>query len=308
MVMMAQGINGTYFLKNVGTQKYLAAGSYWGTHAIVNEVGLDFILVSANGKVTIDSQVTNGGTKHFLNGEYVDGNSFDWSFNAVGNGAYTISNGEKYLTAGADGLVTLADNASAATAQWVPVTIADRLALLNAATDENGVDASFLIKGSTFSRNDLRNSAWIRTKSGGNETVAGPSAERTSYGCEYWNNTFDIHQKIENLPNGVYEFRIAGYGTNGSTYIYANDTENAFLNTTGAANFATALDEIAAGAYTGNTTGKVAVVGNTLKIGVKRTENKKQDWAVFDDARQCAGSIDAFRIRGGESSAEYRCK
>ena len=29
---------------------------------------------------------------------------------------------------------------------------------------------------------------------------------------------------------------------------------------------------------------------------------------VFDDARQCAGSIDAFRIRGGESSAEYRCK
>lgn len=285
MVMMAQGINGTYFLKNVGTQKFLAAGSYWGTHAIVNEVGLDFILASSNGTVTMDSQVSNGGANNFLNGEYVDGASFGWTFTSTGNGAYTIGNGEKFLTAGSDGLVTLADNAAAANAQWKLVSPADRLASLNAATAENSVDASFLIKGATFSRNDSRNSAWVHSKSGGNETVAGPSAERTSYGCEYWNNTFDISQTLENLPEGIYEFTIAGYGTNGTTYIYANDTEAAFVNTEAAADFGSALDAIAAGSYTGNTTGKVVLLGNTLKIGVKRTENKKQDWAVFDDAR-----------------------
>ena len=283
--LSAQSINGTYYLKNVGTQKYLAAGSSWGTHAIVNDIGLDFAIASADGKYTIDSQVSNGGTNNFLNGEYVDGASFGWTFTATANGAYTISDGTKYLTAGTDGLVTLADNASATAAQWTLVTPTERLAELNAATSNKGVNVSFLIKGATFSRNDLRNSAWVRTKSGGNETVAGPIGERTSYGCEYWNNTFDIHQGIENLPEGFYEFTIAGFGTNGTTYIYLNNTEVPFANTTGAANFGTALDEIAAGGHTGNTTGKVAVMGNSLTVGVKRTVNKGYDWTVLDEAR-----------------------
>ena len=285
LATMAQSLSGTYYLKNVGTQKYLAAGSYWGTHAIVNEVGLDFTLAQSDGKYTFDSQVSNGGAKNYLNGEYVDGAAFGWTVTAVGNGAYTISNGEKYLTAGQDGLVILAENADADEAHWTFVTPDERLAALSAATADNGVDASFLIKGSTFSRNDLRNSAWVHTKSGGNETVAGPSAERTSYGCEYWNNTFDIYQTIENLPEGIYEFTISGYGTNGTTLIYANQTEVPFIHTTAAANFGAALDEIAAGSYTGNTTGKVAVLGNSLTIGVKRTVNKASDWTVIDDAR-----------------------
>ena len=78
--LSAQSISGTYYLKNVGTQKYLAAGSSWGTHAIVNEVGLDFIITPANGKYTFDSQVSNGGASNFLNGEYVDGASFGSCF------------------------------------------------------------------------------------------------------------------------------------------------------------------------------------------------------------------------------------
>ena len=285
MVLVAQNINGTYYIQNAGTNKFLAAGSYWGTHAIVNDIGLDFTINGTNGKYTLDSKVSNGTSQNFLNGEYVDGAAFEWTFTPVAGGKYTISDGTKYLTAGTDGLVTLTDNATEQAAIWSLVTLDDRMATLSTATAENGIDVSFLVKGATFSRNDTRNSAWVFTKSGGNSTIGGPTGERTSYGCEFWNNTFDISQSIENLPDGTYEFTIAGYGTNGTTYIYANDTEKAFVNTTSAANFATAIDEIAAGLHSGNTTGRFVLLGGKLKIGVKRTSQVAQDWAVFDEAR-----------------------
>ena len=293
--------DGKYYILNKGTEKYLAAGSNWGTHAFVNAEGLDYTLAFADGKYTLDSQVSNGGNNHFLNGEWNDGAAMGWTFAEVAEGVYTISNGTAYLTAGEDGRVTLAADATVAAAQWTLVAAADRdaanLATLEAATAENGVDATFLVKGANFNRNDLRNQAWTATKSGGNQTIAGPSADRATYGCESWNNTFEVSQTIENLPDGIYEFTIAGYGTNGTTKIFANDTEVAFVNTESAANFGAALDEIAAGSFTGNTTGKVTVIGGILKIGVKRTEQVGADWAVFDNARLTyfgAPSADAY--------------
>ena len=280
--------DGTYYIYNVAAQKYLAAGASWGTHAVVNAAGLDYTVALADGKYTLDSQVSNGGANHFLNGEWNDGAAFGWTIEKVAEGVFTISNGEKFLAAGEGDLVSLVDEATEA-AQWEFVAAADRnaaqMATLAAATEENGVDATFFIKGADFNRNDLRNAAWQATKSGGNQTIAGPNGDRQTYGCESWNNTFDVNQTIENLPEGVYEFSIAGYGTNGTTYIYANETEMPFVNTTGAANFGAALDAIANGEYTGNTTGKVTVISGTLKIGVKRTEQVGQDWAVFDNAR-----------------------
>ncbi len=52
----------------------MAAGSSWGTHAVVNADGLDYIITATDGKYTLDSQVSNGGNSHFLNGEWNDGN------------------------------------------------------------------------------------------------------------------------------------------------------------------------------------------------------------------------------------------
>ena len=282
--------DGKYYIYNVGTQKYLAAGSNWGTHAVVNETGLDYGIALADGKYTLDSQVSNGGVKNFLNGEWNDGVAFGWTLAEVAEGIFTISDGTNYLTAGANDVVTLAADATVEAAQWkvIPADsiIAAKLAAFATATAENGVDATFLIKGANFNRNDLRNSAWTHTRTGGNETFAGPSEERTTFGCEYWNNTFEVSQTIENVLEGIYEFSIAGFATNGTAKIFVNETEADFVNT-GAndKNFRQVLDAIAAGEFTGNTTGKVNVIGGTLKIGVKRAENKAQDWTTFDNAR-----------------------
>ena len=287
--------DGSYYFKNVGTQKFLAAGADWGTHAVVNEDGLDFVVNFVKGKYTFDSQVSNGGNNHFINGSaadgpWTDGASYGWTITKVADGKYTLSNdGGQFIIAGENGKLTFTDDASDEAAQWTVIAAADvdaaNLASLDAATAENGVDATFFIKGANFNRNDLRNAAWTHTRNGGNETFAGPSGNRSTYGCEYWNNTFEVSQTITNLPDGIYEFTIAGFATNGTAKLFANDTEADFVNTdANGKDFAGVLDAIAAGEFTGNTTGKVTVIGGTLKIGVKRTSNVNQDWTTFDKA------------------------
>lgn len=282
--------DGAYFLYNVGTGKYLAAGADWGTHAVVNEVGLDFgVAYLGGGKYTLDSQVSNGGASHFLNGAWNDGVAFGWTFEEVSEGVYAISNGSQYLTARADDFVELG-NEKSANAQWQLKTYEDRFATFATATPENGVDATFMIKAWDFSRNDLRNSSWTHSRSGGNETFAGykdPTWEQCKYfGCEYWNNTFQVEQTVTNLPDGVYEFSISGYGTNNTTYIYANGQQQLFVNTASDANFNTALQNIFSGSHTGNVSGKFNVIGDgTAVIGIKRETNSNKDWTVFDKAR-----------------------
>ena len=287
---------GKYYIYNVGTKKYLAAGADWGTHGVVNEVGLDYDIAfnDEDGTYTLNSQVSNGGTSYYVNGSDVngpwnDGAAFGWTFTKLADGVYSISTGDRFISVGENDKVGFAADATAENAQWTLISAEEflktQLATMEAATAENPVDVTFLIKGTDFNRNDLRNNAWKATKSGGNVNIAKPDGNRATYGVEFWNNTFDFSQTIENVLEGVYEFSISGYGSNGTTYIYANETSAAFVNTQTAANFATAVDAIANGEYTGNTTGKVNVIGNTLKIGIKRTEQVGQDWAVFDKAK-----------------------
>ena len=301
--------DGTYYLYNVNTGLYLAAGATWGTHAVVNGTGLDYVLVFNDGKYTIDSQVSNGGNSHFLNGEWNDGAAFGWTFNQVGDGIYTISDGTNYLAAAEDGNVTFVADASEA-AEWKIIPsdeiLAAKIAALANASADNGVDATFLIKGANFNRNDLRNGNWTVSRIGGNVTVGGPGGNLANYGCEFWNNTFEIYQGIANAPEGVYEFSIAGYGTNGTTKIFLNDTEVEFANTTTAANFQSALEAIAAGEYTGNTTGKVNVKDGWMTIGVRRSEQVGADWTVLDNARLTyygLATIDSYRIAYEEAMA-----
>ena len=120
----------------------------------MNADGLDYTLTQADGKYTLDSQVSNGGNNHFLNGEWNDGAAMGWIFAAVEGkeGVYTISNGEKFLTAQENGEVTLADDATAEAAQWTLKTLEARIAELATATAEAPVNATFLIQDANFCR------------------------------------------------------------------------------------------------------------------------------------------------------------
>lgn len=305
---------GTYYLKNVATGKYLAGGSSWGTHAIVDAHGIDLgLAVLDDGKYTIDTQLSNGGEKHYLNGVYCDGAAFGWTFaltkTAAGENAVTISDGTNYLTT-AEGTdeVSLAANDDDYS-KWVVLSAEDRMAELQTATADNGKDASWLLPGRNFGRNDLRNSKWT-----GKLSIGG---DNTNMCAERFNTTFDVYQTIS-VPNGLYKVEVQGFYRNGGyadaaakhvdgseqllAAVYANTAEtplqsifteagqlDAGVTTDGIDgkfpnSMANASAFFSAGLYN-NVVENVAVVDGTLTVGVRKSEAVTNDWSIFDNFR-----------------------
>ncbi len=292
---------GTFFLYNVGTGKFINVGDKaagWGTNAYLTaEYGLDFTFELNGGAYNLNSQISNGGSNYYLStGLWCDGAATPWTFTKVDRtdiNAYTISNGDSYIVANEGGTdIEYVALSGTERDQWQLIGSSDILANLQANTAD-GVKrtvATFFISDPDFGRNDMRRPKWSFTNDGGNVTVPGYGVNQgnnPNYGCEFWNNTFDIHQNLTDLPNGIYEFEIYGYGTNGTTYVYATTadgtTSKVFKNQTSAANFQTALNNI--DNYGGNVTGLVQVTDGTLTIGVKRETNSSADWTVIDQAR-----------------------
>ena len=306
--------DGTYYLYNAAIGQYMAAGSSWGTHAVTNAAGLDYTLAfTEDGKYTIDSQVSNGGNSHFLNGEWNDGAAMGWIFAPVegAEGVYTISNGESFLTAqGENGEVLLQGDATAAAAQWTLKTKEQRVAELAAATKDAPVNATFLIAANNFGRNDLRNkAAWT----GDDYSVGG---DNTNMNAEKWGGNsqlFDIKQTIE-LPNGVYKVTWNGfYRYNNTTentndvaaaahaegtevinsFVYLNDTDialtsiadEAAVEAFGKMPFSQGDASAAFGQNIYEQTAEVTVEEGTLTIGIKKIEHLGTDWTVWDNFR-----------------------
>jgi len=305
---------GTYYIKNVATGKFMAAGSSWGSHAIVDDHGFDVKLATLEeGKYTIDTQISNGGVKNFLNGEFTDGASFTWTFIATtatdGTPAFYINNGEKNLSAqegNQDVVLQTTDNDYA---KWVFVTEAERIAALANATAEAGMDATWLIKGHNIGRNDKRNNTW----QGGVK----PGGDNTNMNAEKYNTDFDVNQTI-NVPNGKYVLEVQGFYRNGDNKTAApahlNGSENlyakVYANTVEASLLSVYADagKVDAGSTAEGIEGKfpnsqadaskffsagaynlaldpVVVSDGILKIGVKKVEKVAADWACFDNFR-----------------------
>ena len=305
--------DGTYYLYNAAVGQYMAAGSSWGTHAVTNAAGLDYTLAfTEDGKYTIDSQVSNGGNSHFLNGEWNDGAAMGWIFAPVegAEGVYTISNGESFLTAqGENGEVLLQGDATAAAAQWTLKTKEERVAELAAATKDAPVNATFLVADGNFNRNDLRKAAWTGDDFG----VGG---DNTNMNAEKWggnSQNFDIKQTIE-LPNGIYKVTWNGYyrynntteNTNDvaaaahaegteviNSFVYLNDTDYALTSIAdeaaveafGKMPFSQGDASAAFGQGLYEQTAEVTVEEGTLTIGIKKIEHLGTDWTVWDNFR-----------------------
>ena len=304
---------GTYYLKNVATGKYFAGGSSWGTHAIVDAHGIDLgLAVLDDGKYTIDTQLSNKG-KQYLNGVYCDGDAFGWTFaltkTAAGENAVTISDGTNYLTT-AEGTdeVSLAANDDDYS-KWVVLSVEDRMAELQTATADNGKDASWLLPGRNFGRNDLRNSKWNGTPS--------INGDNTNMCAEKFNTTFDVYQTIS-VPNGLYKVEVQGFYRNGGyanaaakhvdgseqllAAVYANTAETplqSIFTEAGKVDAGVTTDGIdgkfpnkmteasaffSAGLYN-NVVENVAVVDGTLTVGVRKSEAVTNDWSIFDNFR-----------------------
>ena len=283
--------DGKYYIYNVGTKKYLAAGANWGTHAVVNATGLDYEIKAADGKYTMDSQISNGGANNFLNGEWNDGAAFGWTIAKVSDGIFTISNGENFLTAGENGIVTLAADATVEAAHWTMKTLDERLAELAAATVEAPVDATFLIQDADFGRNDLRKSAWKMEAS--NQNLSGGEDGNGTVGnnnAESYHSTFTLSQTLSKAPAGKYKMTAQGYyrqddnATEDIPVFYANDKTAEFPAKTGSENSMTdAAKSFSAGQYTIEPIEFTVFEDGLLTIGAKGTATHQ--WVIFDNFR-----------------------
>lgn len=276
--------DGKYYIKNVATQKYLAAGHSWGTRSIANNVGLDFTVTAAEGGYTLDSQVSNGGASHFLGDNlYVDAAAHPWVITEA-EGYVTIKNGNGFLYVDANDEIQQTAEESEAT-QWVMISAADRFASLATATQANPVDATFLIQDANFNRNDQRQSAWGMTAN--NKNLSGGNNENNC--AESYHSVFTLSQKLANAPYGIYELKAQGfYRQDGSDVenlpvIYANGETSVFPEKTGAENsMSDASVSFTNGLYPIAPVKVLVTKEGALTIGAK-LENNANLWCIWDN-------------------------
>ena len=274
---------GKVFVQHVATGKYLGAGASWGTHAVLNDTGIDYALTTnSDGTKNFDSQVSNGGAKNFLNGEWNDGEAFGWTVSQLSNGNYTISNGSQYLSAGNDNLVVLSDNAD----EWRFITVGERKEAMAAATSSAPVDATFLIKGANFNRNDKRNDNWTVSDDCTNRNLSGGNNENNC--AESYHSTFTISQVVEDAPAGTYTLTIQGFcrqdggAAEDAPVFFANEETKAFGPLTGTENSMTdASVSFTSGLYTMEPITVVVAEDGTLTVGVKGTGTSQ--WVIWDN-------------------------
>ena len=276
--------DGQYYIYNVGMQKYLAAGDSWGTHAIVNETGLDFELVCNNGMYTIDSQVANNNSAHYLNGAWTDGQAYYWTFNEVEDGVYTISDGANYLTAMDNDIVDLSSEKTDGSL-WKLKTLRDRLAELNKATENAPVDATFLIMDANFGRNDLRRAYWSISAS--NWNLSGGNNMNNC--AESYHSAFTLTQTLHNAPAGKYEMTAQGFYRDDADgepapVFFANDKTTPFPMKMGSENSMThASASFTDGLYTIDPIKVTTYDYGQLSIGAQGTAVNQ--WVIWDNFR-----------------------
>jgi hypothetical protein len=286
--------DGVVYVIDAESGKMMAAGHNWGTRGIVNEQGLDLTFASNvdSRTVTIDSKVFESDSKHFLGSNlYMDAIAFGWILLEHGNG-FHISNGEQYISTDADDNLVLSDTPH----EWLIVSAEDmleqRMAELARATDENPVDATFLISGPNFNRNDQRNAAWTivqgLTGSGHSTNISG--GNNVNNCAEAYHTDFTISQILEGAPAGMYTLTAQGF------YSQAGNTEEDvpyfFISENGAAvpvktgdesSMEKASESFTAGLYTIEPIEFFHDGESEFQIGV--TTKGQNQWVAFDNFR-----------------------
>ena len=285
---------GTYYLYNVGAKKFLCSGNNWGSHASVTEGGIPVTLSGSGNVYTISTAAIYA--DKFLETEWMDGGAYNWTFEQVGSGVYKLKNGDNvlYWNGGTSTNTTFGADPNTEASHWMLVTEESRIADMANATQQNPIDATFLIKnaylakgnGHYFVRNGNYNSLSTSTSWKGTDLTdfwgSDVGTEEACYAIEQYGKTFDNYQELT-LPNGKYFMTAKGfYRGNVVPYIYAN-SEKCNLKQKGDIGG----DNLTNGAIAlrGNDyllDGVNVIVNNgTLRVGVKSDSNI--DWCMFDD-------------------------
>lgn len=299
------------YLYNPAKKAFLGGANSWGTQASYLPVGLLWTVAGSGETYTLSSTASNGGESHYFNGTYVDGSATNVVIKEVGVDVYTLKVGTTYIGSDATSVVTNVTELDS-TCYWQFVTAEERKAMLDGASVANPADATFLVRGANFNRNDQENAAWSGSPAFGGDDHVG-------YAGEVFNvATVEVAQEIKNVPNGVYRvdvqgfYRMGGHGAGPATearqngtevipaYFFANDesvqvmsiideagkmNEGVAFGDYGMApdNMAQAVHAFTAGLYEHSMV--LTVTDGTIKLGVVKTAGVENDWLMFDNFR-----------------------
>jgi len=231
---------GTFYLKNAQTGTYLTAGGDDGVSAVlgdqmhqhsvydnvtkyqkgVRETDFTFVAVGAD-KFVIETGIGEGylTLKGKLNGKNeVHVVEKVTAGNGIGNNEYAVydptpkvqegKTQTRFLKNGGYGTVSDENPATNGNIRWIFQTKEELVAELDptVASEDNPIDATFLLRGTAFHKDDSRNSAWT-----GEPVVGGAES---NYVGSVSGRTYNISQTLTDLPAGVYEFTLQGYHTN----------------------------------------------------------------------------------------------
>ena len=287
---------GKYYLKNVGSGLFWGAGNDWGTRgSLLKHAEYVTLIAQGNGIYQMESQVSNGGTAYYFEGDYMDNaNPMSLSINKTKTeGVYTIASPDEKLF-GYDGTSTVLGKnvADGENAQWQIISEDEMKATLDAATADNGVDATFLILDPNFGRNNRNVGAWTMANEGVAYNLSG--GNNINNCAESYMSTFVLAQEVT-VPNGKYVLNaqaavtfhddrvIKDYDGNGYPQITANGKVSDFkemevddrLSSMGKMS-----EQFTAGMYAVEPI-TVYVTDGKLTIGAKSERN--DIWAIWDN-------------------------
>ncbi len=297
------------YLYNPAKKAFLGGANSWGTQASYVPVGLLWTVAGSGETYTLSSTVSNGGDNHFFTGTFVDGAATSVTIKEVGVDVYTLKVGASYIGSDATSVVTNVAELDS-TCYWQFVTAEERAELMKEASVAYPADATFLVRGAGFNRNDQENNAWSGSPAFGGDNDKG-------FGAEKFNTaTAEIAQEIKNVPNGVYRVDVQGFYRMGSienaaaaraagtevlnANFFANDesvpvmsiideagkvNEGATFGSYGMApnDMGQAVRAFIAGLYEHSMV--LTVTDGTIKLGVVKTAGVENDWLMFDNFR-----------------------
>lgn len=240
---VADNISGEYYFRNVETGAFLKQGGWWGTHAVQGDYGSQMTLTElSSGKYAIQSNVG-----YLSQGDPYMDSSLQANWNVVTDGNYYSftydNNGTTMALTGNDvttfpygpntRYVTCATyNSNDDYQKWELLTEDDLIAEMQYAGSSDPYNATFLLKGANFDRNDTEGrSAWNNNISSSASKMSynlcdgkidyaygNPVAEvyNSSYsGWTTYATTWEISQTITDIPNGQYRVTCQGFYRDG---------------------------------------------------------------------------------------------
>lgn len=285
------------YLRNVATGKFWGAANAWGTQAsLVDEYQYVTLSQFSDGTFSMETMVTNGGENNYYNDSgYMDSGMSPLTIEMSAQGCYTVSTGKGYC--GWDGQTTVLSNTLQAedpNALWRIMTeedvLAEQTALLNSATKDHPVDATFLIKDAGFDRN-RRDATEAWNSEADHIVIGGPNENVRNYCSESYHSAFRLLQTISNVPKGVYKLTVQGfYRQDGQDvfslpYFFMNDEQCQFPLLMGTENSMTSAGEAFANGFYHSEPMYVRLSETgLLTVGAELRENTGL-WCIWDNFR-----------------------